>query len=122
LVIYPSRIEPIHFAEEPESRCKTPKPSVPVLFLVLILANMLSALLSEALLAQTTAIRAGRLIDLATVLAANDQVILVEGGTIRAVGAELTVPPDATVIDLSHLSVLPTYEKEPESDVSISPS
>jgi imidazolonepropionase-like amidohydrolase len=83
---------------------------------------------SGGLSAQTTAIRAGRLIDPATGTAAANQVILVEGGKIRAVGGSAAIPAGATVIDLSDESVLPglveahnhlalTYKKEPENDV-----
>src|SRR5262245_50672769 len=57
--------------------------------------------------APVTAIRAGRLIDPDTGTAAANQVILIEGSRIRAVGAGVTVPANATVIDLSTLSVMP---------------
>ena len=56
---------------------------------------------------QTIAIRAGRLVDPATGTASEDQVVLVEGGLIRAVGAGLATPAGATVIDLSGQSVMP---------------
>lgn len=80
------------------------------------------------LLAQVTAIRAGRLIDPETGTVATNQVILVEGEKFTAVGANLTIPAGATVIDLSRLSVLPglvdahnhlalTYKQDPESNV-----
>jgi imidazolonepropionase-like amidohydrolase len=64
-------------------------------------------LLPLSLLAQVTAIRAGRLVDPETGRAATEQVILVEGGKITAVGPGLAVPPGAAVIDLSDLTVLP---------------
>ena len=81
-----------------------------------------------SLSAQTTAIQAGRLIDPATGIAEMNQVILVEGEKIQAVGANLNIPAGAEVIDLSRLTVLPglvdthnhlaiTYKKEPESDI-----
>lgn len=54
-----------------------------------------------------TAIRAGRLVDPDTGTAAVDQVILVAGGKITAVGRDVTIPAGATVIDLSQSSVLP---------------
>jgi len=63
--------------------------------------------LSLALLAEVTAIRAGRLVDPETGRAAPEQVILVEGGKITAVGTGLAIPADAAVIDLSDLTVLP---------------
>jgi imidazolonepropionase-like amidohydrolase len=78
--------------------------------------------------AEVTAIRAGRLINPETGTAATNQIILIEGEKIRAVGPNLTIPSGATVIDLSDLSVLPglvdthnhlalTYKKVPENDV-----
>jgi imidazolonepropionase-like amidohydrolase len=57
--------------------------------------------------AQVTAIKAGRLVDPEAGTAAADQVILVEGGKIRAVGPALQVPAGAAVIDLSNYTVLP---------------
>ena len=77
---------------------------------------------------QTTAIHAGRLIDPETGTEHRDQIILVEGGSILAVGPDVSIPDGAEEIDLSHLSVLPglvdthnhlalTYKKDPESDV-----
>ena len=57
--------------------------------------------------AQVTAIRAGTLIDPVAGTAARDQVILVEGKTVKAVGPKLAIPRGATVIDLSGSAVLP---------------
>ena len=59
--------------------------------------------------APVTAIKAGKLIDVATGRVRNDQVILVQDGKISAVGAAgvTAVPPGATVIDLSSKTVLP---------------
>ena len=56
-----------------------------------------------------TVIKAGRLIDVASGRVRNDQVIVVQGGMISAVGAAgaTVVPPGATVIDLSDKTVLP---------------
>src|SRR5258708_38994022 len=50
--------------------------------------------------AQTIAIRAGNLIDPAQGTVGKDQIILVENGKITAVGAGLTIPRDAEVVDL----------------------
>jgi imidazolonepropionase-like amidohydrolase len=57
--------------------------------------------------AQVTAIRAGKLVDPETGTTTANQVILVEGTKIRAVGAGLQIPPGATIIDLSNMTVLP---------------
>ena len=73
----------------------------------LLAAVGVSWLLPLALLAQVTAIRAGRLVDPETGRAAPEQVILVEGGKITAVGPALAIPAGAAVIDLSDLTVLP---------------
>jgi imidazolonepropionase-like amidohydrolase len=53
------------------------------------------------------AIRAGKFIDVEAGRSLEDQLILVRGGTIEAVGFNLTVPEGATLIDLSGMTVLP---------------
>jgi imidazolonepropionase-like amidohydrolase len=77
-------------------------------------ATVAPSLLCIALLAATaaaaepvTAIRAGHFIDVEAGRELKDQVILVSGGRISAVGANLAIPAGATVIDLSGLTVLP---------------
>lgn len=87
----------------------------------------LSWLLAAAGLAEVTAIRAGKLIDPETGRAASNQVILVDGEKITAVGSGIAIPAGATVIDLSDLTVLPglvdththlglTYKDIPENE------
>jgi imidazolonepropionase-like amidohydrolase len=56
---------------------------------------------------QTISIQAGRLVDPATGTSSKNQAILVEGGLIQAVGADLAIPAGATAIDLSDQSVMP---------------
>jgi imidazolonepropionase-like amidohydrolase len=74
-----------------------------------------------------TAIKAGRLIDPETGTVATNQVILIEGEKIRAVGPNLNIPAGTTVIDLGKLTVLPglvdahthmalTYKEQPENN------
>jgi imidazolonepropionase-like amidohydrolase len=84
-----------------------------------------------ALAAQTgpvTAIRAGRLVDPEAGTVATNQVILVQGNRFTAIGANVTIPAGAQVIDLSGLTVLPglvdahnhlalTYKEEPERNI-----
>src|SRR5438094_652284 len=94
-----------------------------------VLLSVLSAVVTPAQSqsAAITAIKAGRLIDPETGTAATNQVILVEGEKIKAVGANLAIPSGATVIDLSKLTVLPglvdahthmalTYKEQPENN------
>lgn len=57
--------------------------------------------------AQITAIKVGKLVDPATGTASNNQVILVEGEKIRAIGSDLKIPEGANVIDLSKSTVMP---------------
>jgi len=77
--------------------------------------------------APITAIKAGRLIDPKTATVTTNQTILIEGERIKAVGANLAIPPGATIIDLSKLTVLPglvdththmalTYKELPENN------
>src|SRR5882672_49946 len=71
-----------------------------------LLASIL-LLIAAPLYAQVVAIRAGTVIDPAHGVSAKDQVILVEGGKIKAMGAGLAIPAGAEVIDLSHEWVTP---------------
>ena len=70
-------------------------------FLFLILAY------TSIAAAQITAIRAGRLIDPDSGTVLTDQIILIQGNKIQAVGRSLTIPNGANVIDLSAKTVLP---------------
>ncbi len=68
---------------------------------------LLVLLLAAPLSAQVVAIRAGTVIDPAHGASARDQVILVENGKIKSIGAGLAIPAGAQVIDLSHQWVTP---------------
>src|SRR5450631_366066 len=57
--------------------------------------------------AAVTAIRAGRLLDVESGRVLSNQVILVSGGKIQAVGSGLVIPDAAKIIDLSTMTVLP---------------
>src|SRR5579863_8101769 len=63
--------------------------------------------LAAPLSAQVVAIRAGTVIDPAHGAGAKDQVILVENGKIKSIGAGLAIPAGAQVIDLSQQWVTP---------------
>lgn len=78
--------------------------------------------------APVTAIRAGRLLDPEAGRILANQVILVEGNKIAAVGANVPVPAGAQIVDLPNLTVMPglvdahnhlalTYKPEPESNI-----
>ncbi len=71
------------------------------------IAILLSCLPAAWAHAQVTAIRAGRIVDPASGTASADQVVLVSGSTITAVGADVAIPEGATVIDLSDMTLLP---------------
>ena len=58
-------------------------------------------------LAQTTAIRAGRIVDPDSGAITTNQIILVEKDKITAIGANIAIPSEANVIDLSNATVLP---------------
>jgi len=53
------------------------------------------------------AIKAGRLIDVKAGVARENQTIIIEGGRIKSVGSNLSLPDGAGVIDLSLATVLP---------------
>ncbi|HKR58428.1 MAG TPA: amidohydrolase family protein [Pyrinomonadaceae bacterium] len=57
--------------------------------------------------AQVTAIKAGKLVMPETGATLNNQIILVEGSRIKAVGGDVQIPAGAKVIDLSKSTVLP---------------
>jgi len=54
-----------------------------------------------------TVIRAGKLIDVEAARVLSDQLIVIRDGKIQAVGANIQTPPDAKLIDLSSMTVLP---------------
>jgi len=77
---------------------------------------------------KVTAIRAGRLFDPEAGRMLANQIILVEGTRIRAIGPSIAIPAGAEVIDLSGLTVMPglvdahnhlalTYKPVPENNV-----
>ena len=64
-------------------------------------------LLSTPVLAETVAIRAGHLVDPATGLVTDDQIVLVREGKIVEVGPSVKIPQGAEVVDLSNAWVFP---------------
>jgi imidazolonepropionase-like amidohydrolase len=65
------------------------------------------ALHATLVAAQVTAIRAGRVVDPDAGTIAQNQVILVEGGKITAIGGNVKIPSGAQVIDLSRSTISP---------------
>jgi imidazolonepropionase-like amidohydrolase len=57
--------------------------------------------------AQATVVRAGKLVDVDAGRVQSNQMILVRGDKIEAIGENLPIPAGATVIDLSKMTVLP---------------
>jgi len=68
---------------------------------------VLLSFLTCTALAQVTVIKAGRLVDPDSGSVLTDQVIVIRANKFEAVGKNLAVPRDATVIDLSKMTVLP---------------
>ena len=68
-----------------------------------------AALFVNAQAVAVTVIRAGRLIDTENGRVLTNQMILIENDRIKSVGANLTVPAGAKVIDLSNATVMPGF-------------
>ena len=97
-----------------------------IIFMYSILVFIIVPVTAQTV-APVTAIKAGRLIDPETAMVTTNQIILIEGERIKAVGANLPIPAGATIIDLSKLTVLPglvdshthmalTYKEQPENN------
>jgi imidazolonepropionase-like amidohydrolase len=73
-----------------------------------LLASLLLLLISAHAAAQgVTAIKAGKLVDPETGTTLSNQVILVNGSKITAIGAGVAIPAGASLIDLSNSTVMP---------------
>jgi imidazolonepropionase-like amidohydrolase len=76
----------------------------------LFVVSLFVCLLAVAVFAQQSkivAVKAGRVLDVRTGQFINNAFILIEGERITAVGANLTIPAGAEVIDLKSMTVLP---------------
>src|SRR6202043_1226146 len=93
----------------------------------LIFASFAVQAALQLLTAQPIAIRAGHVIDPETGITAANQVILVEAGKFTSMGANVTIPQGAEVIDLSQYYISPglvdahnhlalTYKRDPENN------
>ena len=72
-------------------------PKIIFMYSILVLVTV-SATAQTA--APIIAVKAGRLIDPETATVTNNQIILIEGERIKAVGGNVPIPTGATVIDL----------------------
>ncbi len=63
--------------------------------------------LSTSLHAQTTVLRAARMVDVKRAVVVPNAVVVVQGNRITAAGADVAVPAGATVIDLGDATLLP---------------
>ncbi|HUI41953.1 MAG TPA: amidohydrolase family protein [Terriglobia bacterium] len=80
-----------------------------MLALACLVASAPRASAQEPPPAAVVAVKAGHLLDVRSGEYRQDQIILIEGGRIKAVGAagEVQIPPGAKVVDLSSRTVLP---------------
>ncbi|MEK7724254.1 MAG: amidohydrolase family protein [Acidobacteriota bacterium] len=79
------------------------------LLLSAILLISVFAILAVAQTPKITVIKAGKLIDTEKGVVLNNQMILIENNFIKAVGANIQIPTNATVIDLSNATVMPGF-------------
>ncbi len=75
------------------------------LICLVLLLGLATSLAAQA--PKLTVIKAGRLIDTVNGVGLQNQVIVIEGDLIKAVGPNLAIPAGAEVIDLSNSTVLP---------------
>ena len=74
---------------------------------IIVLTLLILVCCTVSSYAQVTAIKAGKLVMPETGTTLNNQVILVEGARIKAVGGDVQIPANAKVIDLSRSTVMP---------------
>jgi imidazolonepropionase-like amidohydrolase len=80
---------------------------VRILALLLLLHAACSAGQETKVGSPVTVIRAGKVIDVDSGSVLSNQIILVRGGKIEAIGERLAIPAGVSVIDLSKMTVLP---------------
>ena len=73
-----------------------------IFFLVLLFAGVISSAQNKV-----TVIKAGKLIDTENGKVLTNQIIIIDNDTIQAVGSNLSIPANATIIDLTKATVLP---------------
>ena len=72
-----------------------------------VLVTLCAQILCAPLMAQTYAIRAGTTIDPGSSTVAHHQIIWIDGGLIKQIGSQITLPPGIQVVDLSQEWVMP---------------
>jgi imidazolonepropionase-like amidohydrolase len=75
--------------------------------IVILIIFLLSIFCSLPAIAQVTAIKAGKLIDLENGKVSNNAVIIIENKIIKSLGLNVPIPAGAEIIDLSDMTVLP---------------
>jgi imidazolonepropionase-like amidohydrolase len=75
--------------------------------LLLIISAQISPARQTPSSPQVTVIRAGKLVDVDAGRVLTNQMLLVRGGRIEAIGENHSIPAGATVVDLSKMTVLP---------------
>ena len=102
---------------------------MPVVVLLLVAVGFLAnARVAAQPTTPLTAVRAGRVLDPESGQLLANQTILIEGTRIREIGANISIPAGAQIIDLSNLTVMPglveahnhlalTYKPVPENNV-----
>ena len=96
-----------------------------ILHFALALSLIAPGLIQAQSTAQVTALRVGHLVDPENATVTANQIILIQDGKFTAIGANLALPADANVVDMSQYYVSPglvdahnhlalTYKEEPE--------
>ncbi len=82
-----------------------------ITFVVIALIATINAQESKSPATRLVAVKAGKLIDVVGGKVLERQILLIEGETIKAIGAEesITIPPRTTLIDLSNSIVIPGF-------------
>ena len=101
---------------------------IKLFLVVIVLVGFASINLSAQSNLVITAIKAGRLLDPESGTVLTNQIILIENGKFKAIGANLEIPKGAKLIDLPNLTVMPglvdahnhlalTYKVVPERNI-----
>lgn len=90
-----------------QTNYKAPSSNAPRIWLSAVLFLGLVVVCQTSVLAQATALRAARMLDVVSGKIVTDAVVLIENGRISKVGSHLPIPPGVEVIDLGNVTLLP---------------